>query len=157
MLRSFRSDIYPLKTPKGVRTFVMLHPYILDPVVQPTFQLSPYLKPVDAIEHAEGSDLDSTRHFPLGSVEACYYHEDRLVILSECSFSHLFREKPLPEDENERKLWLSVEQFLLSQFPKTKQLVTPFSDPAFETEDYQQFLRVLGYSPVAQAAYGKTI
>jgi hypothetical protein len=35
------------------------------------------------------------------------------------------------EDENMAQLWTTVERFLLTQFPKTKQLTTPFDDPAF--------------------------
>lgn len=36
-------------------------------------------------------------------------------------------------------------------------IVTPWSDPAFETKEYQAFLRLLGYEPVEKAAYGKLL
>ena len=37
-------------------------------------------------------------------------------------------------------------------------LATPFNDPIAETiEEYQTFLRSLGYAPIAEAAFGKAI
>jgi hypothetical protein len=47
-------------------------------------------------------------------------------------------------------------QWLLRQFPQTRQIVTPWSDPAFPTRAYQAFLRELGYTNVTgHPAYGK--
>jgi hypothetical protein len=37
-------------------------------------------------------------------------------------------------------------------------LATPFNDPiAASIDEYQAFLKTLGYSPLAQGAYGKTL
>jgi hypothetical protein len=41
---------------------------------------------------------------------------------------------------------------------KAEALVTPFNDPIAESiEEYQSFLKTLGYSPLSKAAYGKNI
>jgi hypothetical protein len=93
----------------------------------------------------------------IGTVQAGYYHQDHTLALWECFLGHPFRDQPVREDENMHQLWTSVERFLLSQFPKTTKLTIPFDDPAFDTKEYQEFLRSCGYSPVAKAAYGKTI
>jgi hypothetical protein len=78
-------------------------------------------------------------------------------VLWECFLERHFRDQPLPEDPNMRGLWQSVEGYLLSRFPATTQLVTTDKDPMFETDEYQAFLRELGYKPVAQALYGKEV
>ncbi len=47
---------------------------------------------------------------------------------------------------------------LVKQFPQAIRLVTPFNDPiAHSIEEYQTFLRALGYKPVAKAAFGKPL
>jgi hypothetical protein len=52
-------------------------------------------------------------------------------------------------------LWTSVERYLLCRFPKTARIITTDKDPMFDDQEYQVFLRDLGYQPVAQALYGK--
>jgi hypothetical protein len=40
----------------------------------------------------------------------------------------------------------------------TSTLATPFNDPIAESiDEYQAFLKTLGYSPLAQGAFGKEI
>ena len=92
----------------------------------------------------------------LGSGQAWYYQEDRLLVVWECFFWDFVRDEQLGQDRNMRSLWTSVEQWLVRQFPQTCQIVTPWSDPAFETPKYQQFLRDLDYRKVTgHPAYGK--
>jgi hypothetical protein len=56
------------------------------------------------------------------------------------------------------KLWTVFEQWLSKQFPEAAQIITPFNDPiAKSIEEYQTFLRSLGYEPVDKAAFGKQI
>jgi hypothetical protein len=46
----------------------------------------------------------------------------------------------------------------VKQFPQASTLATPFNDPIAEPiEAYQSFLKSLGYSPIADAAFGKKI
>jgi len=64
----------------------------------------------------------------------------------------------LPEDANMQKLWQSFEHYLLTKFPKASTLATPFNDPIAESiDEYQAFLKTLGYSPLVQGAFGKTL
>jgi len=57
-----------------------------------------------------------------------------------------------------QNLWKSFEQWLVKKFPKASTLATPFNDPiAKSIDEYQSFLKKLGYSPHAQAAFGKKI
>jgi hypothetical protein len=66
--------------------------------------------------------------------------------------------KSLTEDAHMAKLWRSFEQWLATQFPEATRIATPFNDPiAHSTEEYQTFLRSLGYTPIAQTAFGKTL
>ena len=53
---------------------------------------------------------------------------------------------------------LSFEHYLLKQFPQASTLATPFHDPIAESiDEYQIFLKTLGYSSLAQGAFGKRI
>ena len=54
-------------------------------------------------------------------------------------------------------LWEGFTRFLLQQFPAARQVVTTAHDPMFDTEQYQVFLRALGYEQVAKAAFGKSL
>jgi hypothetical protein len=65
---------------------------------------------------------------------------------------------PLPTDANMQNLWKRFELCLVKKFPKALTLTTPFNDPIAESiEEYQSFLKSLGYSPLAQAAFGKKL
>ena len=53
---------------------------------------------------------------------------------------------------------LGFERYLMSKFPQASTLATPFNDPIAESiDEYQAFLKTLGYSPIAEAAYGKKV
>lgn len=67
------------------------------------------------------------------------------------------QEKPLLEDTNMRDLWDTFARFLRKQFVGAERITTPYHDPEYEHEEYQQFLSTLGYKPVAKAAWGKPI
>jgi hypothetical protein len=55
-------------------------------------------------------------------------------------------------------LWKRFELWLVKKFPKATTLATPFNDPIAESiEEYQSFLKSLGYSPLAQGAFGKKL
>jgi len=57
-----------------------------------------------------------------------------------------------------QKLWQAFERWLLKQFPQASTLATPFNDPLAQSiDEYQAFLKTLGYSPLAKAAYGKKV
>jgi hypothetical protein len=69
-----------------------------------------------------------------------------------------FHKHPFATDTNMQQLWQSFERYLLQKFPQASTLATPFNDPIAESrEEYQAFLKALGYSPIAKAAYGKKV
>ena len=94
----------------------------------------------------------------IGHAQAWYSHEDHILELWECFLDALFRTHPLVHDPHMRKLWQSLEAWLVKQFPEATRIVTPCNDPvAHSLEEYQEFLRALNFEPVAKAAFGKDI
>jgi hypothetical protein len=59
---SFDPEIVPITTRKGTRTYVMLHPYILDPIMQLTVRLSPYPQSPTEQHNRTGQGKRSRRH-----------------------------------------------------------------------------------------------
>src|SRR3989442_140764 len=94
-----------------------------------------------------------------------YYQSDprmvqaRLHVSEECFIDRQVRNiRSMTEDMHMPKLWKAFEQWLYQQFPEATRIATPFNDPiANSIEEYQTFLRTLGYTPIAQAAFGKAI
>jgi hypothetical protein len=98
------------------------------------------------------------REVQVGNAQAWYYHEDKTIVLWECFFDSRFHKHPFQEDMNMQNLWKGFEHWLIKQFPQATTLATPFNDPiAKSVDEYQSFLRKLGYSPAAEGAYGKSV
>ena len=157
---SLSAEIVPLTHRRGTRTYVMFHPYVLVPNMTLTIGLYPKPKEYADMEPSIGevlsSDMKDEREEQIGSGQAWYYQEDRILVVWECFLSSFVREEPLSKDQHMRSLWTSVEEWLLRQFPQTRQIVTPWSDPAFATPAYQAFLRGLGYRKVkGHPVFGK--
>lgn len=155
-------DLFPLKYPKGTRTYVMMQPYVLEPVL--TLQVGLYVKPKkyadqeSPIGEVTGMHQEGFREAQVGNAQAWYYHQDKAIMLWECFFDRRFRLHPLRKDTNMRELWQNFEQWLKKNFPQAKTLATPFHDPiAHSIEEYQEFLTSLGYSSLAQGVFGKAI
>ena len=159
---SSRHEIIPISEKKGTRTYVMLQPYVREPKLTLTIGL--YNKPKhyadqeSPIGEVIGSNHEGFREVQVGNAQAWYYHADKTIVLWECFFEERFRTSPLPEDANMQKLWQSFEHYLLKKFPQASTLATPFNDPiAASIDEYQIFLKTLGYSSLAQGAFGKRI
>jgi hypothetical protein len=155
-------EIIPLTNRRGQRTYVMMHLYVLEPKL--TFTVGLYSNPKhyadqeSPIGEVIGSNHEGFREVQLGSAQAWYYPADKTIVLWECFFEDRFRNDPLPEDLNMQKLWQAFERYLVQKFPQASTLATPFNDPIAHTiEEYQAFLKTLGYSPLAEAAYGKKV
>jgi hypothetical protein len=155
-------EIIPLQAPKGTRTYVMMHPYVLEPKL--TFTIGLYNKPKhyadqeSPIGQVIGSNHEGVREAQVGNAQAWYYPADKTIVLWECFFDDRFRKFPLLEDTNMQKLWQSFEHWLIKQFPQASTLATPFNDPIAESiDEYQAFLKSLDYSSLAKSAYGKKI
>jgi hypothetical protein len=159
---SLSTTIVPLTHRHGTRTYIMFQPYVLVPNM--TFTVGLYPKPKQfadrepSIGEVISSDMEREREQQLGSGQAWYYPTDRILVVWECFLDEFFRGEALGTDENMHSLWTSVEQWLLRQFPQTHQIVTPWSDPAFETPTYHAFLRGRGYRKVrGHPAFGKPV
>jgi hypothetical protein len=162
-LNAFEQDIRPIETLKGSRTYVMLHPYVFEPIL--TFRVGPYKKPKQYADQEEvigqtlgGVKQEGVREVRIGSAQAWYYHQDKVIEIWECFLDSGFRTHPFVDDVHMHKLWQGVETWLVEQFPQATSIVTPFYDPiAHSIEEYQTFLCSLGYEPVAKSAFGKGI
>jgi hypothetical protein len=136
---------------------VHLEPYLAFPDIRLTVGLSPVPRPDGAIGEVLAADEHGVRRERIGTAQAWFYPTDRTLVLWEALIEERFRDAPLPEDTNMRRLWLGIEDFLTTRFPVAERITTPFDDPAFETADYRAFPGSLGYASVAQAAFGKHI
>jgi hypothetical protein len=158
-----KHEIIPLEHRRGQRTYVMMHPYVLEPKLTITVGLYPKPKHYSDQDEAIGQTIgqpspEGFREAQVGNAQAWYYHEDKTIVLWECFFDSRFRSHPLSEDKNMHKLWKGFEHCLMKKFPEAITMATPFNDPiAKAIEEYQSFLKTLGYSPLAEAAFGKSI
>jgi hypothetical protein len=157
-------EIVPLTHKQGMSTYVNLRTYVLVPDITLTVELYP--KTVRRIvpdvigEVAEVTEKPKMKEQDIGDGQAWYYPADRTIVLWECGlYRHFEDDQPVHEDPNMCSLWTGFEQFLTTQFPEATQIATTFSDPAYETEQYQAFLTNLGYSahPTAKAAWSKAL
>ena len=156
-------EIIPIKEIKGKRTYVMMQPYVLEPKL--TFTVGFYKNPKHYADQGDviGKTLGQPKHegfkeVQVGNGQAWYYHKDKTIVLWECFFDDRFQKHPFLDDANMQSLWKSFEQWLIKQFPKASTLATPFNDPIAESiEEYQAFLKSLGYSPLAKGAFGKQL
>ncbi len=113
----------------------------------------------DTIEKVLSTQVKGMRQQQIGNAQAWYYPQEKLIVVWECFLDSQVRNiKSLTEDMYMQKLWSSFEQWLAKQFPDATRIATPFNDPIAQSiEEYQTFLRSLGYSPIAEAAFGKTL
>ncbi len=156
------NEIIPLSTKKGTRQYVNMQPYILEPEVFMTVGMYPkpkqYADQDEAIGEVLSTHVKGMRQHQIGSSQAWYYPIDKTIVLWECYLYSDMRNKPLPEDKHMQNLWHGFENWLYKQYPDATRITTPFNDPIAKTiEEYQTFLRSLGYAPIAQAAFGKEI
>jgi hypothetical protein len=155
-------EIIPLGKRAGIRRYVNMHPYILEPEVFVTVGM--YQKPKQyadqdtAIGEVLSSNVKGMRQHEIGNAQAWYYPDDKLLVIWECFLESSYRRHPFKDDLYMSTLWRAFEQWLIHQFPHATRIATPFNDPIAHTiEEYQDFLRSLGYEPVAKAAFGKSI
>jgi hypothetical protein len=147
----------------GKRTYVMMHPYILEPELFMTVGMYPkpkhYADQDEAIGEVLSTQVKGMRQQQIGNAQAWYYPQNKLIVLWECFLdAHLRNARSLTDDMYMQKLWNSFEHWLANQFPEAIRIATPFNDPiAKSIEEYQAFLHSLGYEPVAKAAFGKPI
>ena len=160
---SLPHEIIPLSEKKGIRTYVMMHPYVVEPKLTLTIGLysnpKHYADQESPIGEMIGTpQVEGFREAQVGSAQAWYYPADKTIVLWECFFDSRFRKHPFATDTNMQTLWQAFERYLVQKFPHAQTLATPFNDPIADSiEEYQAFLKTLGYSPLAKTAYGKKV
>ncbi len=152
-----REEIIPLKHPRGVRTYVHAKPYVLVPDITLGVQLYPTPEPAGAIGEVASSSWEGMRHEEVGTCQAWFYVEDRTIVLWEAYMFDHYRAPDLAQDTNTHALWDGFEGFLTARFPSARLLVTTYDDPAYDTEQYQEFLTLRGYRRLNQVAFGKDL
>lgn len=155
-------EIVPIATRRGTRTYIMMHPYVFEPKIALTVHLYPRTK-----QYADQDPVIGETGVPkqegvyekqIGNAQAWYYPSDKMIVIWECYLWDFVRDRPLVDDVNMKHIWHGFETFLKQQFPGATRLVTPFNDPiAKSIEEYQTFLRALGYQPIAKASFGKEL
>lgn len=150
-------EIVPVTTLQGIRTYVQARLFAWEPDLRLTVGLLARPAADGRIGQVIGTEQRDLRRQELGKAQAWYYPADGLILLWECFFNRFYRDAPLLEDANMVALWQGLERALAERFQEAQRIATPFRDPLFRTEDYQTFLRRLGYSPVAPAAFGKSV
>jgi hypothetical protein len=161
--RGTRHEIIPIREQQGTRTYVLMHPYVQEPRLTLTVgvynQPRQYADQESPIGEVIGTPhIEEFREAQVGNAQAWYYPTERAIVLWECFFEERFRKDPLPDDPNMQNLWQTFERYLLTKFPQASTLATPWNDPIADSiDDYQAFLKTLGYSPLAQGAFGKKV
>lgn len=150
-------EIVPVTALRGTRTYIHAQVFAWEPDWHLTAALSWQPAADGSIGQVVGVEERGQRRQELGKAQAWYYQADGLILLWECFFNRFYRDAQLLDDPNMTALWQGMERWLAGRFPQAQRLVTPFRDPLFETSAYQAFLRRLGYTPVAQAAFGKAL
>ena len=152
-------EIVPLTQQQGESTYVNMRAYVHVPDISLTVRLhaQPDLPTIGEVVSSQ--EKPKMKEQEIGDGQAWYYPADRTIVLWECELHRPFEEAPMHRDPNMHGLWSGFEQFLTAQFPDAVQIATTYSDPSYETAEYQEFLTALGYSPhpTAKAAWSKEI
>jgi hypothetical protein len=159
---SLVSEIVPLQRREGNQYYVHMKPYVLEPQLFMNVGMYPkpkqYADQPEAIGEVLKTEVRGMRQHELGNAQAWYYPEEKTIVVWECLFERGFRKHPFSTDMNMQGLWKAFENWLIKQFPKATKIATPFNDPIAESiEEYQTFLKLLGYHPIAEAAFGKKL
>ncbi len=158
------TEIIRLQHKSGIQTYYHIQPYVLTPRITLTVGLynnpKEYADQEPTVGQVIGSQKEGYDETVIGSSQAYYYHQDRLLVLWEAYLHDHFtvqdRQKKIG-DPNLRLLWTSIEGFLTGRHPEAKRIVTLWDDGAFETDAYREFLRSLGYQDAEPGVYGKQL
>ena len=148
-----------LKNPKGRRAYHLLHPYVLQPNIVMSFVVQPkhYADLGTILGKTTDSRVEGLRHHDIGNAQAWYYPQDNVLVLWECFFHDFVRDVPLLQDRNMANLWTGFEQWLLTRYPETERIVTPYADPIWNVKEYQTFLRARGYKKGQPGTFTKLL
>jgi hypothetical protein len=148
-----------LKSAKGTRTYMLMHPYVKVPNLVMTVALYPkpkhYADAGEAIGKTTGTSVEGFRDWKIGNAQAWYYPEDKVIVLWECFLDDYVRDVPLLKDNNMTLLWTGFESWLIARY--AERIVTPNADPLWEMKEYQSFLRNQGYNPERPGLFAKRL
>src|SRR5437660_754230 len=96
-------EIIPLSEKAGIRQYVNMHPYILEPELFMTVGMYPkpkhYADQDEAIGEVLATHVKGMRQHQVGNAQAWYYPQDRVIALWECFFdSQVRNRRSLTED-----------------------------------------------------------
>jgi hypothetical protein len=150
-----------LKSTKGTRSYVMLHPYIKEPNLIMSVALYPkpkhYADAPAAIGETTGTRVEGFRDVQLGNAQAWYYPADRVLVLWECYLFDFVRDLPLLKDTNMALLWTGFEKWLITRYKEAEKILTPWADPLWEEKAYHSFLRKQGYNQENPGLFAKQL
>ena len=78
------AELVPLSHPSGSRSYIHARPYVLEPEITLTVELSPTPQATGAVGEVADSAWEGMRHVEIGQAQAWYYPADRLLVLWEC-------------------------------------------------------------------------
>jgi len=92
-------EIIPLTARHGQRTYIMMHPYVLEPKLTLTIGLysnpKHYADQESPIGETIGTpQVEGFREAQVGSAQAWYYPADKTIVLWECFFDGRFHKHP---------------------------------------------------------------
>jgi hypothetical protein len=136
-----------LKAAKGTRIYTLMHPYVIEPNRMMTVALTPkhYADFGTVLGKVSGTHIEGFRDTQLGSAQAWYYPDDRVLVLWESYLYDFVRDLPLRKDPHMALLWTGFEKWLINRYPETEKILTPWADPIWQVKEYQSFLRKRGF------------
>jgi hypothetical protein len=150
-----------LKTAKGKRVYMLMHPYVIEPQAIMSIALYPtakrYVDAGEVIGRTLGTRVEGFRDVKVGSAQAWYYPEDKVLVLWECFLDRPVREAPLLKDPHMTQLWVAFENWLIQRYPEAEKIVTPWMDPLWQAKEYQTFLRKREYKRGEPGMFAKLL
>jgi len=134
--------IAPL-TQTGTKHEVSGRAHILVPDLTFTAGVNPQVRPAGPIGEVASFSWEGMRHYDIANVRGLSYDEDRALGIWEVDAWGRLDEFALG------RLWQLFESFLLGRFPGARRIYTNDAEPHEETQRNREFLKALGYQPVA--------
>ncbi len=135
---------------QGRKTYVLAKPCALRPRFTLTAAL--YDKPRGReIGRVVSTDWEGMDTVEIGNAQAWHYHADGVLVLWECYLFEPVREGARPvDDARHLAVWQAFEGQLVRWF-SPRLIVTPAWEPVYQREEWQAFLRQMGYQIEASA------
>ncbi|HVB21657.1 MAG TPA: hypothetical protein VNG51_06905 [Ktedonobacteraceae bacterium] len=87
----------------------------------------------------------------IGEAQVWLYHEDNILLFWRCNLLAPYKVANPVEDQNLHTLWHAFEHYLLEQFPRTVQFLTPSWNRPYDERLWNQFIHMHGYTQPSPA------